>query len=96
MLVEKIVKYCRHRGARNTDDSTAEYSLRAYFDVLCLLMFCFSLWCFFAVQDINECLTGGDCSPVAECDNVPGSYRCECPHGFQGDGKNCTRKILKS
>ncbi|XVE60875.1 hypothetical protein DITRI_Ditri05aG0162100 [Diplodiscus trichospermus] len=35
-------------------------------------------------QDINECETLKPCTE--KCDNVPGSYKCMCPKGSEGDG----------
>ncbi len=41
-------------------------------------------------QDINECLTdNGGCSPHAACHNIPGSRRCVCDRGYDGDGVSC-------
>lgn len=39
--------------------------------------------------DINECVEGVPCAPVATCTNDPGSYSCRCPMGFFGDGIIC-------
>eukprot|EP00494_Astrolonche_serrata_P022840 UN23097 len=30
------------------------------------------------------------CSVHATCDNKPGTYKCMCKDGYQGDGKQCT------
>ncbi|XP_022765897.1 putative wall-associated receptor kinase-like 16 [Durio zibethinus] len=47
-------------------------------------------------QDINECDTLKPCNGT--CNNVPGSYSCSCPEGFEGDGwKNgtgCSPKVI--
>ena len=42
--------------------------------------------------DVDECSQGlvGICSPLAECKNTLGSYKCECLTGYHGDGKSCT------
>ncbi|NWY05336.1 FBLN7 protein, partial [Nothoprocta ornata] len=46
-------------------------------------------------RDIDECevyrLDGGPRLCVHQCVNVPGSYRCACPRGYNllGDGKSC-------
>ncbi|CAI5764837.1 nidogennidogen-2 [Podarcis lilfordi] len=42
--------------------------------------------------DVNECQEGRSrCSPESVCVNTPGSYRCECPSGYQiaGDRATC-------
>ena len=55
------------------------------------------LCCICIFSDINECnLSRGICHINANCENIPGSYRCECNHGYRGDGKNCkSEKIYK-
>eukprot|EP00095_Tigriopus_kingsejongensis_P012598 maker-scaffold642_size120736-snap-gene-0.27 protein:Tk12598 transcript:maker-scaffold642_size120736-snap-gene-0.27-mRNA-1 annotation:"GH13743" len=35
--------------------------------------------------DLNECLLGNVCGVNSVCKNLPGSYDCECPSGFQGN-----------
>uniref|UniRef100_A0A8R1U0Q1 Uncharacterized protein n=1 Tax=Onchocerca volvulus TaxID=6282 RepID=A0A8R1U0Q1_ONCVO len=41
-------------------------------------------------MDIDECSMGThDCHPVALCTNVPGSFTCICPSGYNGDGRKC-------
>lgn len=45
------------------------------------------------IIDINECDTGTDhCSGNGSsiCTNTIGSYYCNCSHGYEGDGFNCT------
>lgn len=37
--------------------------------------------------DINECLSLDSCGRGAACQNIPGSYTCNCPPGFTGDAK---------
>lgn len=45
--------------------------------------------------DIDECKTKRPCNST--CYNVPGSYRCSCPVGYEGDGlKNGTGCSKKS
>ncbi|HRE87547.1 MAG TPA: FG-GAP-like repeat-containing protein [Myxococcota bacterium] len=40
--------------------------------------------------DVDECLEATDeCSPMAECENTEGAYRCECLGGYVGDGRTC-------
>ncbi|TKR68513.1 hypothetical protein L596_024485 [Steinernema carpocapsae] len=41
-------------------------------------------------EDINECeLESNKCHSFSLCHNVPGSYLCKCPKGYEGDGKEC-------
>ncbi|XP_029438203.1 signal peptide, CUB and EGF-like domain-containing protein 2 isoform X4 [Rhinatrema bivittatum] len=43
-----------------------------------------------AASDVDECSRGtDDCHPDAICQNTPGSYKCMCRPGYQGDGKHC-------
>ena len=44
--------------------------------------------------DIDECSSANECHQNATCNNTKGSYNCTCKDGFEGDGKNCTGKIL--
>lgn len=50
----------------------------------------YSFWIFMFIilpdLDIDECLKG-PCLNGAECENVPGDYRCKCDPGYTG--KNC-------
>jgi hypothetical protein len=39
----------------------------------------------FAHLDIDECLDPGCCGRGAICENTPGSHKCHCPLGFEGD-----------
>ena len=41
--------------------------------------------------DINECNVFEVCGDVAECENMMGTYKCNCPDGFTFDtkGKQC-------
>ncbi|KAB2040500.1 hypothetical protein ES319_D02G087700v1 [Gossypium barbadense] len=38
-------------------------------------------------QDINECESMSPCNGTAICTNLPGTYNCSCPMGYEGDGK---------
>ena len=40
-----------------------------------------------SLLDINECNGLHDCLTGATCTNGEGSYACECPSGFGGDGR---------
>ncbi|GFY85546.1 wall associated kinase 5 [Actinidia rufa] len=35
-------------------------------------------------QDIDECMISSPCNMT--CHNLPGTYNCSCPKGFEGDG----------
>ena len=51
---------------------------------------CFSL-------DIDECESPeGKCDLNANCFNSPGSYRCRCRLGYQGNGTHCICEFLYS
>ncbi|XP_033642351.1 A disintegrin and metalloproteinase with thrombospondin motifs adt-1-like [Asterias rubens] len=40
-----------------------------------------------ACKDVDECQLGTRrCLPNSTCVNTPGSYRCDCPMGYHGDG----------
>ncbi len=42
-------------------------------------------------SDIDECAAGTDnCSANAVCNDLVGSFDCECNTGFSGDGVTCT------
>nr|KJB29121.1 hypothetical protein B456_005G085500 [Gossypium raimondii] len=37
--------------------------------------------------NINECESMSPCNGTARCTNLPGTYKCSCPVGYEGDGK---------
>jgi hypothetical protein len=37
--------------------------------------------CYTFLSDINECNRNDACGAGALCQNIPGSYECECPEG---------------
>jgi hypothetical protein len=41
------------------------------------------------ISDIDECVSGNDCSSNAACTNTPGSFGCACKAGYTGNGKQC-------
>ena len=45
--------------------------------------------------DNDECMDGTDlCAANATCINTDGGYNCSCDVGYEGDGFNCTSKIV--
>ena len=41
-------------------------------------------------QQIDECITGdNECDQAADCQDMDGTYRCQCVSGYHGDGKEC-------
>ena len=65
-----------------------------------MFMFIFSrastfkfLWVYFS--DIDECnAANNSCHENAWCNNTQGSFDCFCKPGYDGDGHNCTGKII--
>ena len=46
-------------------------------------------------SDIDECnAANNSCHENAWCNNTQGSFNCSCKPGYEGDGYNCTGKIL--
>jgi hypothetical protein len=45
------------------------------------------------IVDVNECQSS-PCGNNATCNNTGGSYNCSCIQGFEGDGLNCSGKIV--
>ena len=47
------------------------------------------------LSDKNECIDGSSkCHADANCDNLPGNYKCTCKSGYTGDGKSCAGMFL--
>ncbi|KAG7216456.1 hypothetical protein INR49_001942 [Caranx melampygus] len=47
-------------------------------------------------EDVDECVSQ-PCFPGVSCNNTLGSFTCGvCPHGYSGDGKQCTRNTGSS
>jgi hypothetical protein len=45
------------------------------------------------MKDVDECQIGQfSCQQNSVCVNTVGSYRCECQHGFSGNGLFCAGK----
>ena len=45
--------------------------------------------------DIDECSEGFNlCENNSYCVNTIGSYHCQCNHGYEGDGNNCSKSML--
>ena len=38
-----------------------------------------------SLLDFNECAAVGYCDVNANCENLPGSYRCTCKSGYEGE-----------
>ena len=52
---------------------------------------CFSSCTLFSGIDIDECMTGNHtCRQDENCNNILGSYDCQCFQGYALDGDNCT------
>ncbi|XP_027058714.1 uncharacterized protein LOC113685401 [Pocillopora damicornis] len=48
-------------------------------------------------EDIDECDIGTySCSDVSDCINTKGSYSCTCKQGYEGDGWNCSVKLVST
>ena len=40
---------------------------------------------FSTCEDIDECKSKDACHPMASCENLAGSYSCDCRDGYEGD-----------
>lgn len=56
--------------------------------IFCLNSFSANFPCIF-ITDIDECAGDNNCSPNADCVNIPGAYQCQCRDGYEGDGLTC-------
>ena len=71
--------------------------LYCHFDkqLQCLIWFLLINLFYWFLKDIDECtLDEGNCPKNSNCNNTVGSFHCVCQKGYQGDGHNCTGKIL--
>ena len=41
----------------------------------------------FSVSDIDECIISSPSPCNITCHNLPGTYSCSCPEGYEGDGR---------
>ena len=49
----------------------------------------------YSLVDIDECVAELDnCHKNATCNNTLGGFECTCNIGFDGDGLNCTSKLV--
>lgn len=45
----------------------------------------------FFATDLDECkVRRHNCSKQSYCRNTPGSFKCECPKGYKGNGIKCS------
>jgi len=49
--------------------------------------FCISLFLFYV--DVDECKKPDICPYNSRCENLPGSYSCECDDGYKLTGQKC-------
>ena len=48
------------------------------------------LWTILFHLDVNECVLKTDnCHQDASCENIKGSFSCQCNHGYEGNGTHC-------
>ncbi|KAG6675848.1 hypothetical protein I3842_15G125300, partial [Carya illinoinensis] len=45
------------------------------------------MFCYYCVEDIDECKTSNPCVEKAACINHVGYFNCSCPDGYEGDGR---------
>ncbi len=46
-------------------------------------------------EDVDECDDdNGGCDEAADCTNEPGTFSCECPDGYTGDGESCEPSLI--
>ncbi|XP_029438200.1 signal peptide, CUB and EGF-like domain-containing protein 2 isoform X2 [Rhinatrema bivittatum] len=71
-------QYCMSTNISTSAVCTAQAFTNTQLDKMCVQ------------NNVDECSRGtDDCHPDAICQNTPGSYKCMCRPGYQGDGKHC-------
>ena len=57
------------------------------------------IYCSILTSDINDCEgNAADCQFAELCQNIPGSFKCDCPDGFlknETDTTRCTGMVNK-
>ena len=63
-----------------------------------IYIFLLFISCLIPCVDINECAQDGlhNCRPdTSICENIPGSFLCNCKVGFTNDETQCESKLNK-
>lgn len=77
---------------------TEEYLILFFLFGLSSAKICFfTLFSLLLPVDQDECSAEDhNCNINADCVNTPGSYRCTCKEGFNGDGFSCSGKTAEA